>query len=288
MKNMSKKENLSFLLLNMGYAEHHSDWNWYNVSNPFFRIYYVAKGHAWVTVKEKKFHLTEGHLYMIPPFTIHNDNCNSIFKLYYIHVFEEIQNNISIFDQKTFPFEIEATAIDIELVKKLLKINPNKELFFYDPQKYTGKTSIVDAYKGRNYFDFIESKGILLILFSRFLTHSKEKTNIQDNRILKIIKYIQNNLSEKIKIKDLSELCFLSEDHFIRLFKKEMGTTPVHYINRKKIEQCQLKILISQNSIQEIADSVSFYNTSYFNKLFKKIVGTTPTDFKKNYNTNNN
>lgn len=95
-------------------------------------------------------------------------------------------------------------------------------------------------------------------------------------------------MSENIKIKDLSERCFLSDDHFIRLFKKKMGTTPVNYINRKKIEQCQLKILISENSIQEIADSVSLYNTSYFNKLFKKFVGTTPTDFKKNYNTNNN
>ena len=28
------------LLLNIGYAIHHSDWNWTEVNSPFFRIYY--------------------------------------------------------------------------------------------------------------------------------------------------------------------------------------------------------------------------------------------------------
>ena len=34
------------LLLNIGYAIHHSDWNWTEVNSPFFRIYYVTKGMA--------------------------------------------------------------------------------------------------------------------------------------------------------------------------------------------------------------------------------------------------
>ena len=38
------------LLLNIGYAIHHSDWNWTEVNSPFFRIYYVTKGMAEVTL----------------------------------------------------------------------------------------------------------------------------------------------------------------------------------------------------------------------------------------------
>lgn len=280
-----KKLNLSFLLLNIGYAEHHSDWNWYNISNPFFRIYYVAAGHAWVTIDGKDYPMTEGHLYMIPPMTIHNDNCDSTFKLVYLHVLEEVQNEVSIFDLKTFPFEIKASDFEINMIKRLHKINPNKSLAFYDPKKYTGKPFITNPFVGKNDYDFIETKGILLVLFSRFLASAKEAIMTHDNRILKVIRFIREHLSEPIRIIDLSDKCCLSEDHFIRLFKKEMGVTPIDYVNRKKIEQCQLRLLLCEDSIQEVAYTVSIFNISYFNKLFKKIVGTTPTKFKNNYNS---
>lgn len=283
---MMKKLDLSFLLLNIGYAEHHSDWNWYNISNPFFRIYYVAKGHSWVTIDGKDYPLKEGHLYMIPPMTIHNDNCDSTFHLYYLHVLEEIQNDISIFDLKTFPFEIDATDFEINLIERLHKINPNKGLAFYDPKKYTGQPFITNPFIGKNNYDFIETKGILLILFSRFLALAKDAVVTKDNRVFKAIRFIREHLSESIKIKDLSSECCLSEDHFIRLFKKEMGVTPIDYVNKKKIEQCQLRLLLCEDSIQEVAYSVSIFNISYFNKLFKKIAGTTPTKFKNNYNSN--
>jgi len=282
---MMKKFNLSFLLLNIGYAEHHSDWNWYNIRNPFFRIYYVAKGHARVTIDGEVYPLTQGHLYMIPPMTIHSDNCDSTFHLYYIHVFEELQKDISIFDLKTFPFEIDATAFEIDLIKRLHTINPNKSLAFYDPKKYTGEPFITNLFVGKNNYDFIETRGILLVLFSRFLAMAKDAVLTKDNRIFKAIRFIREHLSESIKINDLTNECCLSEDHFIRLFKKEMGITPIDYINRKKIEQCQLRLLLCEDSIQEVAYSVSIFNISYFNKLFKKIVGTTPSEFKNNYNS---
>ena len=41
------------LLLNIGYAIHHSDWNWTEVNSPFFRIYYVTKGMAEVTLPDR-------------------------------------------------------------------------------------------------------------------------------------------------------------------------------------------------------------------------------------------
>ncbi len=34
------------MMLNVGYATHHADWNWQKVSSPFIRIFYIMEGEA--------------------------------------------------------------------------------------------------------------------------------------------------------------------------------------------------------------------------------------------------
>ena len=82
----------------------------------------------------------------------------------------------------------------------------------------------------------------------------------------------------------------MSKDHFIRLFRKEVGETPVQYINHKKIEQAQLLLLTQDCSVKEIAYSLSFTDNSYFNRLFRKITGISPSKYRESTkypNTNN-
>ena len=71
----------------------------------------------------------------------------------------------------------------------------------------------------------------------------------------------------------------LTDDHFIRLFKKETGLTPVTYIIKKKIEKAQLLLTISEIPIKDVALKLNFENISYFNKLFKSHTGMTPTQY---------
>jgi transcriptional regulator GlxA family with amidase domain len=108
--------------------------------------------------------------------------------------------------------------------------------------------------------------------------------NIVDNRIEKSIGYIRKNISSPMSTSILAEICFLSEDHFIRLFKKEFNQTPLQYINQKKIERAQLMLTISNLSIKDIAYSLSFDNLSYFNRIFKKITGDTPSQYQEKMN----
>ena len=104
-----------------------------------------------------------------------------------------------------------------------------------------------------------------------------------DKRVLKSLKYIYQNLNNPITVENLSDLCFLSNDHFIRLFKKEMNITPIKFINQKKIEQAQLSFLINDSLIKDVAFSLGYDNISYFNKIFKSFTGETPLEYKKRF-----
>jgi len=81
--------------------------------------------------------------------------------------------------------------------------------------------------------------------------------------------------------RQLAEKSSLSKDHTIRLFKREMHTTPGAYIIAKKIEQAQLMLVTEKISIKEIAYSLGFDDPAYFNRIFKKQVGLSPLAYRR-------
>jgi AraC-like DNA-binding protein len=278
---LKDKEYLNLLLLNIGVAVHYADWNWKSVNSPFTRLYYVRGGSANLWTPDGIQKLIPNHLYMVPAFTTHSYECNDYFCLCYIHIYED---GISILEQYNYPVEISATALDASLIDRLLTINPGRELNQYDPSSYDNTSTLLQNIAinaQRTYYSMIETQGILLQLLSRFLEFATDKMSIVDNRIEKSITYIRKNISSSMSTGMLAEICFLSEDHFIRLFKREFDQTPLQYINQKKIERAQLILTISSLSIKDIAYGLSFDNLSYFNRVFKKITGCTPSQYQE-------
>jgi len=279
MHDMNKKENLNLILLNVARTIHYADWNWKGVSSPFARIYMVERGSAKVIMPNGTYTIEPGNLYLIPAFVTHSYENDSTFILYYIHIYDE-QN---IFDRLSFPFKVEADNADNILITRLLNINPGRELRRSNPDTYDNMPTLIQNIVQNNQFPFysiIETKGILLQLFSRFLAKASYKREIVDKRIIRIVRYIRENIDLNININELASICYLTNDHFIRLFKKEMQCTPIQYINRKKIEKAQLMLLISEKSIKDIAYDLSFDNISYFYRLFKRMTGIAPNQYR--------
>lgn len=280
----NKEKNINFILLNIGQASHNADWNWKNINSPFARIHYIQSGTAQIIREDGIFDLKPGHLYLTPPYTTHRYACNDVLSLCYIHIYEELNEGYSIFEQLHFPVEIEMNHLDRILIDRLIEINPGRELQAFDPHDYDNSSTLMRNIAQNEQMPLtigIETKGILQQLFSRFLAHTSYKSEKIDKRIAKALYYIHKNIDQPINIDHLGEICFLTKDHFIRLFKKEMKCTPLKYINQKKIEKAQLLLVINDMPLKDIAYSLSIDNCSYFNRLFKKTTGETPGAYKK-------
>lgn len=276
-------ETPDLILLNVGFAVHYADWNYKNVNSPFARIYLVQEGKARLHLPEKTQELTPGHLYLIPPFTQHSYECSNYFSLYYIHIYENQASNERVLEDFIFPVEVAATLLDVSLVKQLFEINPDRDLKRYDPSDYDNSSTLfrtISSHAQTPVSTIFATKGILYLLCSSFLAEAQHKYQITDNRIRKVLRHIRLNIDNPVSIDELSNMCCLSKDHFIRLFKKELQITPVQYINRKKIEKAQLKIITGDLPVKDIAYSLSFDNISYFNRLFRKYTGISPTQYR--------
>ncbi len=96
--------------------------------------------------------------------------------------------------------------------------------------------------------------------------------------ISKCKRYINENISEKITVKELARECGISPDYLSQIFKQETGENLSTYITRRKLESA--KAMISENiSGKEIAKCLAFSSESHFITLFKKHYQMTPTEF---------
>lgn len=282
-------DQLHLLTLNVGFAQHNGDWNWKNVRSPFARLYYVSEGEAKVAIGSEVYQLTPNHLYFIPSFTEHSYMCDSHFAHYYIHIYEDQQQGPGILDDWSFPVEVDASPIDLELIKRLCSINPFMKLTDSNPQAYDNHSTLISNIQlnlRRPFFDKVESRGILYILMSRFITHASPKVEVHDDRIHQTLAYIRKNLDKRLEIDLLADNACMSKDHFIRIFKRETGETPNVYITKRKLEKAELALVTTDLTIKGIADLLGYDDYSYFNRMFKKNAGVTPQQYReKHYST---
>lgn len=276
-------EPFDFILLNGGFAQHHGDWNFLNVKSPFARIYYVTKGQATVQIGQQTHVLRPGNLYLLPAFTEHSDSCDSDFSLFYLHVYESHAKGLSVFDKFRFPFGVLATELQQQLVQRLMDINPHRQLRQYDPRWYDNSSTLQKSIAQTAIlpFDVLwETQGIIQMLMSAFLKGATQKLQATDKRLVDSLLYIHENLSRPFTVTELAGVGCLSADHFIRLFKREMGCTPMAYVLSKRIEKAQSMLVFTDLCVKDIAFRLGFASLPHFNRVFKKAVGQTPVAYR--------
>ena len=274
------------ILLNVGKAYHNADWNWKNVCSPFARIYYVSEGEAKVRFKDESLiELSPGNIYLIPPFANHSYECDGLFVHYYIHLYEDfLDDRESMFELCNLPRTIQSADGDESLFARLVELNPTMSLEKSNPKSYDDNHTLlqnITKNKRRHISLQLESQGIIYILLSRLFGHTTTSFNIVDKRIVECARYIRKNISSPLNIKKLAGLACLSNDHFIRLFHRSMGCTPLQYINTKRIEKAQHMLISDNMSVKNIAFALGYDDSSYFIRVFRNATGMTPTKYKK-------
>lgn len=107
-------------------------------------------------------------------------------------------------------------------------------------------------------------------------------------RIEPALRYIDSHPIGSTSVSALSEQCCLSPSCFRKLFKKEMGVSPVRYIQEQTLNRAQKLLAGSDLSIAETAIECGFRDVFYFSRFFRKMTGLSPSLWREAEKANEN
>jgi YesN/AraC family two-component response regulator len=93
--------------------------------------------------------------------------------------------------------------------------------------------------------------------------------------------FIHEHYAEPVSRADLARHVALSEDYLTFCFRKELGVTPIAYLNRYRVNQAKQLLTDTNKSITEIALEVGFSDSGYFGRIFRREVGVSPQAYRK-------
>ncbi|WP_315675647.1 AraC family transcriptional regulator [Clostridium sp. 19966] len=121
-----------------------------------------------------------------------------------------------------------------------------------------------------------------IVNLNRMYIGSKEETASEyvksDDRIIKIIDYIRNNLNQELSVEKLAEKFFVNKYYLMHRFKEQTGYTLHAYISQKRLMMAA-SLLKSGSKPLEIYSQCGFLDYSVFHRGFKKQYGISPKQY---------
>ncbi|MEF9839378.1 MAG: AraC family transcriptional regulator [Lachnospiraceae bacterium] len=241
-------------LIHWGNTTQNDDWIVSETTGPgYVRVYQVTSGRVFYRDNQESVELVENDIYILPshsPFEVIHDKTVK-FSCTWMHL-------------NVYPV----------LVKKLVHISLQTN------QHFEKLFELV-----RMYMDKELKSQYALQKCAEIFTYSCHRQGFL-KKINSSFQIVLNSMEEKacgdVSIPELANIYGYTPEHFIRIFKKEVGITPYQFIiGYRMTKACEL--LRAKHRIIEISEIVGYHDVKTFECAFKKYHGRTASDYQKKY-----
>jgi AraC-like DNA-binding protein/mannose-6-phosphate isomerase-like protein (cupin superfamily) len=100
-------------------------------------------------------------------------------------------------------------------------------------------------------------------------------------RVKMMLEFIHKNYASDITNSALAACAFVSESECLRSFRNVLGTTPIQYVKKYRLQLAADMLTTTDYSVTEIAGLCGFGHMSYFTRAFDEMFGITPREYRK-------
>lgn len=266
------KNNLYFYIHYCNHHETQDDWKFKEKISRTLRhheFFLVAGGKGYITTEQKKYAVKKGMLFYFKP---------DIHQLIETDL-EEPLNFLSVH----FSFvhvNLEDNKWSLKNEGKPLKLNTMQEFKDYY-LIYNEFKKLVETWSLKLPSYEFHSKILLQqLLYEIYDNKKRQNTNYSTAlKVEKVIKYMNENINNTIKLNDLAQIVSLSNTYLSRTFKEITGYSVIEFFNKMKIDKAKEIISIGDKKVREVSEMLGFKDEFYFSRLFKKIEGVSPKEF---------
>jgi AraC-like DNA-binding protein len=122
---------------------------------------------------------------------------------------------------------------------------------------------------------------LLLCEWRRFEQRSELYDHDVPPSLERMKQFIASHLHTPLSLRDLVEFSRLSPSTVGRIFRENLGVTPVSWIMQMKIERAKILMRTRQISVADVGAQVGIPDPYYFSKCFRKATGISPQEYRK-------
>lgn len=121
----------------------------------------------------------------------------------------------------------------------------------------------------------------LLTELERELLRQNHPAKEHFKSIARAVQHMNQHYDQPFTLADYAQMCNMSKYHFLRVFEEIVGSTPVEYRNRIRLEHAA-DLLVSEGlGVEETARLTGFASASYFSSAFKRQYGRSPKQYQR-------
>src|SRR5262249_27217995 len=93
--------------------------------------------------------------------------------------------------------------------------------------------------------------------------------------------WITEHLTSRLVVEDLAHRMAMSARNFERVFTREVGATPAHYVLQVRVEAARRLLERSDAGLKQIAAKTGFGSVDVMRRGFVRLLGITPRRFRE-------
>jgi len=101
------------------------------------------------------------------------------------------------------------------------------------------------------------------------------------DRIGRSIAYMVEHLDRPLQISTLAAQASVSPSHYFALFKRQMGTAPMDFFIRLRMNHARQLLDSTHSSVKEIAAVMGYDDPFYFSRVFKSVHRLAPAEYRR-------
>lgn len=122
--------------------------------------------------------------------------------------------------------------------------------------------------------------GIIWEIFGLLLQNSKNDMNTANNYIKPALTIMELYYSDcKLTVTEIANRLRISQEHFSRIFKAEMGVSPKKYLSDIRMKRAVEFLTQSSESITQMAPKIGFPDVFAFSRAFTRYYGFPPSEY---------
>ncbi|MFC6456298.1 AraC family transcriptional regulator [Paenibacillus vulneris] len=249
-----------------GFTRVPRSWGNLNFVPAVHKFYFILDGEGSISIDGCDYEPKPNQLFLLPAGTRQSlaSISNRTFQKYWCH-FQASIGETDLFRMIDVPHYIDVPEQDIGLLAHLFR-----ELNCHMSRSEPFAPIMTSSLLLHLLHFYVERAGIHNMFSQSPLSYENLKT---------VVNYMENHLRDDVTVPELARLIHLDTNYFSRLFKDMIGSSPMQYMNRLRLDQAQALLRDTTMTVTEISAAVGL-ELHYFSRQFKAHVGFSPLNYR--------